>query len=125
MGIANCAQKCVNIPGSYQCICERGYRLGADGVTCEDIDECTLWAGSGIFWLQAVMSIRRNVKMNYNLAGDDLCMGSCINTPGSYRCQCPSGYEIQEDARTCKGTFFHSIHNNTEAHKPLINQSHC
>lgn len=48
LGIAQCAQKCVNIPGSYQCICERGYRLGADGITCEDIDECTLWAGSGV-----------------------------------------------------------------------------
>ncbi|VDK27739.1 unnamed protein product [Gongylonema pulchrum] len=80
LGIANCAQKCVNIPGSYQCICERGYRLGADGITCEDINECTLWAGSG----------------------DDLCMGSCVNTPGSYRCQCPAGYEIQSDGRTCK-----------------------
>lgn len=49
LGTANCAQKCINIPGSYQCICERGYRLGTDGVTCEDIDECTLWAGSGTY----------------------------------------------------------------------------
>ncbi|VDN06216.1 unnamed protein product [Thelazia callipaeda] len=80
LGIARCAQKCINIPGSYQCVCERGYRLGADGITCEDIDECTLWAGSG----------------------DDLCMGTCTNTPGSYKCNCPSGYEIEEDGRTCK-----------------------
>jgi len=29
-------------------------------------------------------------------------MGGCINTPGSYRCQCPPGYEIQADGRTCK-----------------------
>uniref|UniRef100_A0A914RJ64 EGF-like domain-containing protein n=1 Tax=Parascaris equorum TaxID=6256 RepID=A0A914RJ64_PAREQ len=64
----------------YQCICKRGYQLGADGITCEDIDECSLWAGSG----------------------DDLCMGGCINTPGSYICNCPPGYEIQKDAKTCK-----------------------
>lgn len=38
--------------------------------------------------------------------GDDLCMGSCINTPGSYKCQCPAGYEIQKDGRTCKGEIF-------------------
>lgn len=24
MGIAKCQQKCINSPGSYQCICDRG-----------------------------------------------------------------------------------------------------
>ncbi|KAK6049554.1 calcium binding EGF domain protein, partial [Cooperia oncophora] len=33
-GEANCEQKCINIPGSYQCICDRGYTV--------DIDECAL-----------------------------------------------------------------------------------
>lgn len=42
-------------------------------------------------------------KFGFDVEGDDLCMGSCINTPGSYKCQCPVGYEIQEDGRTCKG----------------------
>ncbi|CDR32631.1 Fibulin-1 [Caenorhabditis elegans] len=78
-GIAACEQKCVNIPGSYQCICDRGFALGPDGTKCEDIDECSIWAGSG----------------------NDLCMGGCINTKGSYLCQCPPGYKIQPDGRTC------------------------
>ncbi|KAK5974576.1 Fibulin-1 [Trichostrongylus colubriformis] len=51
----------------------------ADGRTCVDIDECKLWSG----------------------AGNDLCMGECINTKGSYLCTCPPGYKIQPDNRTC------------------------
>ena len=49
-------------------------------MTCEDIDECTNWARSG----------------------SQLCMGNCINTPGSFRCTCPPGYEVQADGITCK-----------------------
>ena len=80
-GVARCQQKCVNTPGSYQCICDRGYQLSADESTCEDINECSNWAKSG----------------------SQLCMGNCINTPGSFKCTCPPGYDIQGDGITCKG----------------------
>ncbi|ETN71406.1 calcium binding EGF domain protein, partial [Necator americanus] len=30
-GTAQCEQKCINIPGSYQCICDRGYTVGEHG----------------------------------------------------------------------------------------------
>lgn len=50
-------------------------------------------------WI-ALLEIK--VESNFH-AGDDLCMGGCINTPGSYMCNCPPGYEIQKDAKTCKG----------------------
>ncbi|KAK6042873.1 calcium binding EGF domain protein, partial [Cooperia oncophora] len=55
-----------------------------DGRTCIDINECELWTG-----------------------GDtELCMGTCINTNGSYLCTCPPGYKIQPDGRTCVGGVF-------------------
>nr|CDQ00435.1 Bm4501, isoform a [Brugia malayi] len=68
LGKANCAQKCINIPGSYQCICERGYRLGADGVTY--VDECAKGECQG---------------------NDQIC----VNTLGSFKChviRCPLNY---------------------------------
>ncbi|KAH0619448.1 hypothetical protein JD844_000091 [Phrynosoma platyrhinos] len=35
-----CLHECVNLPGSYQCICPEGYRFQADQNTCNDVDEC-------------------------------------------------------------------------------------
>uniref|UniRef100_A0A3B1IN56 Fibulin 7 n=1 Tax=Astyanax mexicanus TaxID=7994 RepID=A0A3B1IN56_ASTMX len=37
-----CAHMCVNIPGSYRCSCPSGYKLLADGRSCEDVDECLM-----------------------------------------------------------------------------------
>ena len=31
----NCDQLCVNLPGSYFCDCNNGYKLNADGGTCD------------------------------------------------------------------------------------------
>lgn len=31
----SCSQICVNTDGSYECDCQRGYRLSGDGQTCE------------------------------------------------------------------------------------------
>ncbi|KAM8862437.1 fibulin-2-like isoform 1-T5 [Spinachia spinachia] len=42
----------------------------------EDMDECLMYEGS-------------------------LCPHRCVNTPGSYRCECLPGYALQADAFTC------------------------
>ena len=31
------------------------------------------------------------------------CSQLCINTEGSYMCQCQSGYRVSEDQRSCDG----------------------
>lgn len=41
----------------------QGYRLAPDGRTCIDIDECSEY--------------------------QELCIGNCLNEPGSYKCACP------------------------------------
>ncbi|XP_031431681.1 adhesion G protein-coupled receptor E5 [Clupea harengus] len=67
---------CVNNEGSYGCVCEIGFRasngketfLDGKGVTCQDINECTV---------------------------DDIDCGpnaACVNNAGSYACFCEVGF---------------------------------
>lgn len=50
-----------------------------DGLTCADIDECEdRWPS--------------------------MCSQLCINTEGSYKCDCHPGYIMETDGRHCKIT---------------------
>ena len=70
--------------------------MGIDEATCEDIDECKIWAKSG--------GIIQKYFCGLELfLGNELCMGKCINTPGSFLCTCPEGYQVMSDGITCKG----------------------
>ncbi|NXX77214.1 FBLN7 protein, partial [Urocolius indicus] len=63
-----CLHNCLNLPGSYRCLCPPGYLLHADRNTCEDVNEC---AGK-----------------RHNCTQGELC----INTFGGHRCvrpKCP------------------------------------
>ncbi|NXN45661.1 FBLN7 protein, partial [Rhinoptilus africanus] len=63
-----CLHDCLNLPGSYRCLCPPGYLLHADSNICEDVNEC---AGK-----------------QHNCSQGDLC----INTFGGHRCvrpKCP------------------------------------
>ncbi|NWH64300.1 FBLN7 protein, partial [Geococcyx californianus] len=60
-----CLHECLNLPGSYRCLCPPGYLLHADRNTCEDVNEC---AGK-----------------QHNCTQGDLC----INTFGGHRCMRP------------------------------------
>ena len=33
----------------------------------------------------------------------DGCNQGCINTPGSFQCNCSEGYQLNEDGFTCDG----------------------
>ncbi|XP_070267393.1 fibulin-1 isoform X2 [Myotis yumanensis] len=76
-----CKQQCRDTGEEVVCSCFVGYQLLADGVSCEDVNEC----------ITRTHSCR---------LGE-----SCINTVGSFRCQrdssCGTGYELTED-NDCK-----------------------
>ncbi|XP_068716589.1 deleted in malignant brain tumors 1 protein-like isoform X2 [Montipora foliosa] len=72
---ANCQHNCVNTWGSYYCTCRQGYKLQADGTTCEDINECKTQNGG--------------------------CTHQCINIPGSHYCKCRDGTTMSIDNKTC------------------------
>ncbi|KAA0186981.1 Hemicentin 1, partial [Fasciolopsis buskii] len=69
-----CDHVCENTVPHYTCACHSGYRLGADGHSCVDIDECTT-------------------------NGASPCPGDqrCVNTPGSYECRRSCGPGLRED----------------------------
>nr|XP_021396738.1 fibulin-7 [Lonchura striata domestica] len=63
-----CLHDCLNLPGSYRCLCPPGYLLHADRNACEDVNEC---AGK-----------------QHNCSQGELC----INTFGGHHCvrpKCP------------------------------------
>lgn len=72
----HCSDKCVDDLIGYHCECNKGFKLGSDNKTCEDIDECNDVPGT--------------------------CSGHpCINTKGHFKCQCLPGYEVKEH-KYCK-----------------------
>ena len=88
---------CVDTPfsgttGRFKCKCNVGYGVtnagdaledgyGHNTGYCGDIDECT----AGVSATEVV----------------DCGAGTCVNTEGSYTCDCPIGYELHSNGLTC------------------------
>lgn len=78
-------QSCVNTEGSYDCICNEGYQFDMyrskmeykAPPVCVDIDEC---------------------HREESLCGEN---ESCVNTEGSYECNCSTGYRFDTESSTC------------------------
>ncbi|XP_052037440.1 fibulin-7 [Apodemus sylvaticus] len=78
------APRCAQVDREQHCSCEVGFHLsgtaGGNSV-CQDVNECEIYGQEG---------------------RPRLCMHACVNTPGSYRCTCPSGYRILADGKSCE-----------------------
>ncbi|KAF4098815.1 hypothetical protein G5714_020845 [Onychostoma macrolepis] len=79
---APCEQQCTDHFGRVVCTCYPGYRYdrerhrNREKPYCLDIDECA----------------------NNN---ETVCSQICVNTPGSYRCECEKGFYLEDDGKTC------------------------
>ncbi|XP_029163122.1 LOW QUALITY PROTEIN: vitellogenin receptor [Nylanderia fulva] len=69
-----CKGLCYKTPLGGVCGCQTGYRLAADMVSCNDINECEF----------------------------DVCSQICRNNLGSFQCSCYDGYVIRNDRVSCK-----------------------
>lgn len=97
-GMDTCDQNCHNTNGSFICNCNTGYTLNSNGRTCD-----------GMFFCR-VIKIISYVMMCLSIDDDECRMNStntcqhvCVNTAGSYRCSCNSGFRINSDGRSCTG----------------------
>lgn len=75
-----CSDVCVLVDDTPQCECSGGYQLNADGLNCDDVNECE--------------------DTDLNKCGEPEL---CSNTPeGSYTCACSPGATLASDGRACK-----------------------
>ncbi|KAL3837566.1 hypothetical protein ACJMK2_022914, partial [Sinanodonta woodiana] len=104
---------CQNTNGSYVCSCNIGYKLENDGRTCSECDsfhygvncstDCNCSVGAdrcdkvnGCVCKNGWSGTKCDTDIN-ECSNTTLCSGAnmnCLNTPGSYQCQCNSGYNM-------------------------------
>ncbi|KTF76822.1 hypothetical protein cypCar_00021533 [Cyprinus carpio] len=110
-----CHQHCLNTIGSFRCACEQGYQLR--NRRCIDINECkqrvcrsdqqcknTRGGYTCIDLCPTGMTKGGNgtcIDIN-ECEQRDTCQHECMNTPGSHRCLCPSGYRLMANGKTCQ-----------------------
>ncbi|XP_014017554.2 latent-transforming growth factor beta-binding protein 4 isoform X1 [Salmo salar] len=107
--------RCENTPGSYQCVCRTGFKL-QDSI-CIDIDECedhSQCPGQRCVNSEGsykCIACKAGHVMQDGLCTDvddcqspDTCGATrlCVNTDGSYRCDCQPGYRTAGPGRQCR-----------------------
>lgn len=86
---AECEHKCTRVGDAFACTCRPGFQLGADGKSCE---EC-----------KPGFHIEGGVCVDDDECESAPCEHDCINTEGSYHCQCFAGFiQSMEDMNKCK-----------------------
>lgn len=84
-GIMNpCEQVCINQDKGVSCGCIAGFKLRADGKSCEDVDEC--------------------LNDSLHKCDPQGVISKCVNSVGGYSCQCNNdlGYITSKDGISCK-----------------------
>uniref|UniRef100_A0A8B9H3J1 Hemicentin 1 n=1 Tax=Astyanax mexicanus TaxID=7994 RepID=A0A8B9H3J1_ASTMX len=114
-----CAYQCANSPGSYKCLCPPGRHLLGDGKSCAGLERFyhSYTGTGGRFRLRSTPSRSRRAATNcphgFRAQRDkcldineceqrDTCQHECMNTPGSHKCLCPSGYRLMTNGKTCQ-----------------------
>ena len=111
---------CINIEGSFVCVCEAGFARPSENFDCADIDECILDENTCSGPFEVCVNEVGNFSCQCESAGfqratdladcfdvdectidEDPCPGLydvCVNTVGSFNCTCAStGYERTDE----------------------------
>jgi len=121
---------CQELESGYRCYCPAGYKLAADGYSCQDINECNVNnGGCNHGCTNTVGSFRCVCRGGYRLEGSLLCVDNdecqngrhgcsqdCKNTLGGYKCLCKTGYALNSNGRDCDQRLCPSIPNIANGH---------
>lgn len=89
-----CEHDCTNTIGSYKCSCIEGYILNStNDRSCHGM--CNYVLGHNVLLLSATDIDECQIYL------PDLCDHYCINTDGSYVCDCEIGYKLSENGHNC------------------------
>ena len=87
-----CEQTCHNTNGSYYCSCHYGYSLNDQNCT-----------GIIIVHYFVTAYVLPSLDINECDTNNGGCDHNCINTIGSYQCQCREGFQFISNGRNCTG----------------------
>lgn len=75
------------------------------------LTQCVKWGGGGQWLLVNVMFLFLFLIPDHDeCAVYSTCSQTCVNTLGSYRCECMEGFSLQANRRSCKAKTGESIH---------------
>jgi hypothetical protein len=103
-------QICMNVIGSYTCKCRPGYRLAANKVECEDIDECAEQTSKcpesctntvGSFVCGCLPGYQGPNCDPITVCGKNDCSYKCAMINGQQKCSCMSGFSLASDGISC------------------------
>lgn len=100
---AGCDQTCVNEIGSYHCECEVGYTLNSDDHLCDGKHMQQMCFGMRYFLCNSVHFV---IDIDECTENSHNCSHECINTIGSYVCDCNIGYQLDDTLLQCVGMHF-------------------
>uniref|UniRef100_A0A8C5I4Y5 Fibrillin-2-like n=1 Tax=Gouania willdenowi TaxID=441366 RepID=A0A8C5I4Y5_GOUWI len=106
---------CINEDGSFKCICKPGFALAPNGRYCTGTYKCKYQGVHTLPYLINVPHVTSPLSDIDECLTPGICMnGRCINSEGSFRCECPPGLAIDVDGRvySMKSTCWLTIQDN-------------
>uniref|UniRef100_A0A8B9JAT2 CD93 molecule n=1 Tax=Astyanax mexicanus TaxID=7994 RepID=A0A8B9JAT2_ASTMX len=128
---------CHNLPGSYECACDKGFEKGAGGA-CVDVDECAKGAcgrsanclnSQGSFSCYCSMGFRPSSDADEGCVDVDECVNRpcediCTNTVGSFSCSCRGNFRLADNGISCIQVIMEPSPRAPASHQPPTTGGH-